>query len=189
MTAATQTLRNGVDTAALAQTIGAVKDNPDLAKVTFAVDSQWLTGCHQRAHTGPLRQNGAEVPSGRAGYVLDSDEPVALLGSDRAASPGEYVLQALAGCYAVSFATHAAKRGIELDSLRLELEVDFDLQGFLEVDDTVRPGAQEIRVVVHATSSNADDAQLRHLTDVVQRRSPIRDTLASPVRVVTTLAG
>ncbi len=178
---------NGVDREALSATIEAVKKTPALAQVSFTLGSGWLTGCHQRSVTGDVRQNGEIVASREATYTLESDEPAVLLGTDLAASPGEYVLQALAGCYAVTYATNAAVRGIELSSLKLDLEVDFDLQGFLNVNDHVRPGAQEIRVQVHAESPNASDEQLQELTAAVQKRSPIRDTLANPVNVVTTL--
>lgn len=180
---------NGVDKDALKATIAALGDSPELAQVTFTLGSQWLEGCHQRSTTGELRQNGEVVPTRAAIYTLESDEPAALLGTDNAASPGEYVLQALAGCYAVTFATQATVRGIELSSLKLEMETDFDLQGFLNLDDSVRPGAQEIRVNVHAASPNATAEQLQELTDSVQKRSPIRDTLANPVQVTTTLVG
>jgi uncharacterized OsmC-like protein len=179
---------NGVDTKALSETLDAVRANPELAQVTFTLDSNWVDGCHQSAETGPVRQNGEEVETRTARYSLESDEPAALLGTDKAASPGEYVLQALAGCYAVTFAANAAVRGIELSSLKLDMEADFDLQGFLNLNDAVRPGAQEVRVTVHAESPNATGQQLEELTQAVQQRSPIRDTLVSPIQVTTTLA-
>lgn len=118
---------------------------------------------------------------------MESDEPAALLGTDQAASLGEYVLQAPTACYAATFAANAAVRNIELDSLRLEMRTDFDLHGFLGLDNSVRPGAQEVRVAVYATSSNASQEELRELTEIVQQRSPIRDTLASAVSVKTIL--
>lgn len=179
---------NGVDRDALNATVDAVRKNPSLAQVTFALGADWKSGCRQVATTGDVRQDGSVVGSRTARYTLESDEPEALLGSDTAASPGEYVLQALAGCYAVTFAANAAVRGIELSSLKLDLEVDFDLQGFLGLDESVRPGAQEIRVTVHAESPNTDRAGLEELTAAVQQRSPIRDTLASAVHVRTALA-
>jgi uncharacterized OsmC-like protein len=179
---------NGVDTEALAETVAAVEARPGLANVTFSIDSEWQSGCHQRAVTTDLVQDGAVVASREASYVMESDEPLALLGTDRAASPGEYVLQALAGCYAVTYAANAAARGIELSSLRFELQADFDLHGFLGLDKSVRPGASEVRVTVHAESPNASAEQLQDLTDTVQQRSPIRDTLAGAVTVRTSLA-
>lgn len=184
----TATAPNGIDRDALAATVEAVRQQPELAQVTFTLDADWQSGCHQRATTGELRQAGAAVDSRTSRYVLESDEPAALLGTDRAASPAEYILQALAGCYSVTFAANATARGIELSSLRLELEADFDLQAFLGLDDDARPGARQIRVTVHAASPSASRAELADLTAAVQRRSPIRDTLAGPVEVTTTLA-
>jgi uncharacterized OsmC-like protein len=178
---------NGVDTDALRQTMDAVRDKPELAQVTFGIQSEWSGGTHQRAATSTPRQNGELIASRTATFVFESDEPTALLGTDKAASPGEYILQALAGCYAVTYASVAATRGIELSSLSLDMEIDFDLQGFLGLDKSVRPGAQEIRVDVRAQSPNATTEQLQELTELVQQRSPIRDTLANPVKVTTTL--
>jgi hypothetical protein len=57
----------------------------------------------------------------------------------------------------------------------------------LGIDESIRPGAQEIRVDVRAQSPNATTEQLQELTDLVQQRSPVRDTLANPVKVTTTL--
>ncbi|MEV4644324.1 OsmC family protein [Saccharopolyspora sp. NPDC049357] len=178
---------NGIDCDALTATLDAVRRQPELAEVTFTLGTNWERGCRQVATTGEVRQAGTQVEARTARYTLESDEPAALLGTDTAASPGEYVLQALAGCYAVTFAANAAARGIELSSLRLDMEVDFDLQGFLGLDKSVRPGAQEIRVTVHAESPNTSREGLQELTDVVQQRSPIRDTLANEVRVRTVL--
>ncbi|MGW7405543.1 OsmC family protein [Streptomyces sp. NPDC054833] len=178
---------NGVDTQALRRTMDAVREKPGLAQVTFGVQSEWDQGCRQRAATTELLQDNQVVTGRTARYVFESDEPTALLGTDKAASPGEYVLQALAGCYAVTFSTIAATRGIELSSLRLDMQIDFDLRGFLALDEAVRPGAQGIRVSVRAESPNATTEQLQELTEHVQKRSPIRDTLANPVTVTTIL--
>ncbi|WP_223190550.1 OsmC family protein [Nonomuraea terrae] len=139
-----------------------------------------------RRHHHPL-QNGKVIASRTATYVFESEEPTPLLGTDKAANPGEYILQALAGCYAVTYALLATSRGIELSSLTLDMQVDFDLQGLLGIDESIRPGGKEIRVDVRAQSPNATTEQLQELTDLVQQRSPVRDTLANPVKVTTTL--
>ena len=178
---------NGVDVEALRQTTEALREKPRLAQVTFGIRSEWDQGTRQRAATTDLIQDGQVVDERTGRYVLESDEPTVLLGTDKAASPGEYILQALAGCYAVTYSSMAAMRGIELSSLTLDMQVDFDLQGFLGLDKSVRPGAQEIRVDVRATSPNATTEQLRELTELVQQRSPIRDTLANAVTVTTNL--
>lgn len=178
---------NGLDTDALFATIDAVKNQPELAQVSFNLSSEWLQGCRQQSTTGDVIQNGSVIQSREKTFVLETDEPEALLGTDMAASPAEFILHALAGCYAVTYAANAAVNGIELSSLRLEMATDIDLQGFLNLSADVRPGLQQIRVDVHATSPNASQERLEELTRIVQERSPIRDTLTSPVEVVTVL--
>lgn len=119
---------------------------------------------------------------------MSSDEPTALLGTDSAVSPAEYLLQALAGCYTVTLAALASAQGVELEAYRLELEGDIDLQGFLGIDPTVRPGLQQVRVRLDVDAPGTSRERLQELVSLVESRSPIRDTLVSPVDVVTTLA-
>lgn len=183
----TPTNLNGLDVYELDKTLFAVAKQPELAQVQFALESEWLDGCHQRAVTGPCKQNGEVVENRTARYTLESDEPAALLGTDKSTSPAEYILQALAGCYAVTFPKNATVRNIHLTSLSFDLETDFDLQGFLGLADDVKPGTQEIRIAVTAEASNATAEELEELTRSVEGQSPIRDTLANPVTVSTTL--
>lgn len=168
-------------------TVKAIQARPELANVSFSLQSEWTGGFCAHSRTGSITQAGEVDPSRTASFTLDSDEPEAMLGEDSAASAGEYVLKALAACYTVTFAANAAAAGIELTSLSLDLAGDFDLHGFLGLAPEIRPGMQELRVTVSATSPNASRVQLEELVETVQQRSPIRDTIANPVPVVTTL--
>lgn len=181
-------LINDIDVQALRDTKAAVRANPALGQATFSVDGSWQGGCRLTAQTGALTAGGERDDKRVARYVMSSDEPVALLGSDTAVSPAEYLLQALAGCYTVTLAAHAAAQGIELKNFRLELEGDVDLRGFLGIDATVRPGLQQVRVRLHIEAPDTPREQLEELVALVENRSPIRDTLVSPIDVVTTLA-
>ena len=179
---------NGVDLDALRQTVDAVTQERSLGEVTFRVDGEWADGFRLQAEAGSLSQAG-QLDATRAGkFQMDSDEPAALLGGDTAASPGEYVLQALAGCYTVTLAANAAARGIVLKGYRLHLEADFDLSGFLGVDPDVNPGARQIRVRIELDAPDASQGELEELVALVESRSPIRDTLTRPVEVLTQLA-
>jgi uncharacterized OsmC-like protein len=117
---------------------------------------------------------------------MTSDEPTELLGSDTAASPAEYVLKALAGCYTVTLAANAAARGISLNSVQLDMQAHIDLAGFLGIDDAVRPGIQAIRVDV-TLDSDATREEEEELIRVVTQRSPIRDTLIAGTAIETVL--
>lgn len=179
---------NGVDTRRVGQLVEGIIARPELAQMSFTLGSEWTGGFTGASKTGALRQAGEADESRTVSFAFESDEPPALLGDDTAASAGDYALQALAACYAVTFAANAAAREIELESLSLELEGDLDLHGFLGLDAAVRPGLSEIRVTARVESPNATRQQLEQLVRAVEERSPIRDTLASPVRVVTNLA-
>ncbi|GAA1628795.1 OsmC family protein [Georgenia ruanii] len=179
---------NGFDAQALRATIEAVTENRQLGHVTFAVHGEWRGGLSMRATTGALVQGGSSDQTRLGKYVMESDEPTALLGTDTAVSPAEYVLQALAGCYTVTLVANAAARGIELKSYRLDLEADFDLSGFLGVDHSVSPGVQGVRVRVELDAPGVSRDQLVELVELVEQRSPIRDTLVRGVPVTTELA-
>ena len=180
--------RNGFDVEALSDTVAAVTEKRDLGKVTFSVNGEWQGGLVVESETGPLKQGALVDDSRRARFRMRSDEPTALLGTDTAVSPAEFILQALAGCYTVTLVANASARGIEMERYTLELEGDVDLSGFLGIDKSVRPGIPEIRVKVDVQASGSSRDELEELVRLVEQRSPIRDTLANPVCVLTTLA-
>lgn len=183
----TETITNGVSLGDLQNTIEAVRDNRSLGEVTFAVNGEWTGGFRVDAKTGALTQAGNSDPERDGKFSMSSDEPAALLGTDTAVSPAEYILQALAGCYTVTLTANAASRGIELESYKLHLEGDFDLASFLGVAPEEPPGASQIRVDVTLEAPGSTREELEELVEVVTQRSPIRDTLVRPVDVVTTL--
>lgn len=177
-----------IDKKAVAETVAAVKKDPKLAQVSFRLDSTSLGGLRMQSKTGAIYQAGSPDESRSGKFTLQTDEPVSLLGTDQAVSPAEYALQALAGCYGVTLAACASARGIELDRIDLDLQFDIDLQGFLGITDSVRPGAQEIKVNVRLESPNTPRAKLEELIADLEKTSPIRDTLANPVKVTTLLS-
>lgn len=176
------------DLTAIEATVQAVTADRKLGKVTFTMLSESTGGLTARTETGALIQAGTPDDSRTGKFTLHSDEPVALLGTDTAASPAEYILKGLAACYTVTLASLAAARNISLDRIRLTLGFDVDLSGFLGIDDTVRKGAQGITVHVEIDSGDTPREQLEDLVQALERTSPIRDTLANAVPVTTHLA-
>ncbi|MBP2376439.1 OsmC family protein [Paeniglutamicibacter psychrophenolicus] len=118
---------------------------------------------------------------------MSSDEPTALLGTDSAVSPGEYIAQALAGCYAVTLAASATALGINLRAMAMDIEIDFDLRAFLGIETTTPAGARTIRAQVKLDAPDSSPEQLKKLMGLLEQRSPIRDTLTRAVEVITTL--
>jgi uncharacterized OsmC-like protein len=108
------------------------------------------------------------------------------LGSNKGPNAVELLLQALGFCYAVGFVANAAARGIEISRMEYEIEGDLDVRPFLGLDGP-RPGFTEIRATGKVSSPNATEEQLVDLCQYVQDTSPVRDCLAQPIPIETTL--
>lgn len=182
----TTTTQPYADLDAINATIQAVTADRRLGEVRFTMHSESGGGATADTHTGALIQAGQADQTRHGQFTVSSDEPVALLGTNTAISPAEYVLHALAGCYMVTLTSLAAARHIELHNIELTLNFDIDLAGFLGVDHTVRKGAQSISVDV-TIDSPANRDELEDLVQALEATSPIRDTIANPVPVNTRL--
>jgi len=182
----TANIVNGVDVDRLSGTIDAVTATPALARFQFRARNRWIDGGHNRTTIRDFYGAGQEDVSRQEPFVLDADEPPVLLGENQGPNAGEYLLQALAACLTGTIVYHAAARGIALDGLESTIEGDLDLQGFLGLDGTVRPGFQQIRVAFKV-SGDIDDDQLAELARLTSY-SPVRDTVSNPVPVAIDVA-
>jgi uncharacterized OsmC-like protein len=169
---------NGVDADRMGATVQAVQQNPGLASYQFRAANRWIDGGHNRSTIQSFYGAGQEDTVREKPFVLDADEPPALLGKDQGANPVEYVLHALAACVTTSLVYHAAARGITVESVESKLEGDIDLRGFLGISDQVRKGYQAVRVNF-AVKSDASPEQLEELA----KFSPVYDILSNPVPV------
>jgi uncharacterized OsmC-like protein len=187
MAAAPQTtnITNGVDVHKLHETVAAVKQNAELASFQFRIQNRWIDCGENRSHVLPFSAGG-KVFAHRVGFTLTADEPEMLLGADTGANPVEHLLHALASCVTTSTVYHAAARGIKIERIESTLEGDLDLRGFLDLDPTVRKGYQNIRISLQIKAPNATEEQLRELSALGQRYSPVYDTLSKGVKVAIT---
>ena len=183
---ATTTTRNGVDVDRLVATVGAVQNDPSVAKFTFRARSTWGSGGRSRGEIREFEHAGAVTTDRPAAFELIGDEPPVLLGTNAGPNAVELVLQALAFCYGVGFVYNAAARGIDIAELRYEIEGDLDLHRFLGLGGP-RAGFSAIRATSWVRSPNATAAQLDELCQYVQDTSPVRDILADPTPVSTDL--
>ncbi len=173
---------NGVNVTQLFDTIGAVKEKPEIAKFKFKATNQWIKGGHNRTTIKEFYGACAEDTTRTEPFVLDADEPPILLGEDIGPNPVEYVLKALAGCMTTTMVYHAASRGIKIEEVESTLEGDLDLQGFLGIRKDVRKGYQNIKVSFKV-KSDADTELLQQLA----KNSPVFDIVSNPVPVTVTV--
>jgi uncharacterized OsmC-like protein len=184
---ATVTVRNGIDVQALLETIEAIKTKPELAEFTFRASTSWQQGTASTAQIGPFVHAGADDESRTEPFTLQGDEPPVLFGHNQGPNAVELLLAALGFCYSVGYVANAAARGIEIEQMSYELEGDIDLRNFLGISQEARPGFSEIRAKAQVKAPAATEAELKELCSYVQDTSPVRDVLANPVSVKTTL--
>jgi uncharacterized OsmC-like protein len=183
---ATVTVRNGIDVDQLVATIGAIKEQPSVSTFIFKATTAWKDGTLNHAEIGDFIHDGQRVERPQP-FRLTGDEPPVLLGANRGPNAVELVLAALGFCYGVGFVANAAARGIELSELRYEVEGVIDVQNFLGMTKETRPGFSAIRARAWVRSPNGSQEQLDELCRYVQDTSPVRDIIANPVPVDTTL--
>lgn len=126
----------------------------------------------------------ADIRAGR--HTVTIEEPPALGGEDAAINPVESALAALLSCQVVTYRFWAAKLGIPLTDAHVETEGDLDVRGFFGLDDAVRPGFTEVRLVV-TLSGSASDEDYAQLKDTVDAHCPVLDLFRNSTSVVARL--
>ena len=174
-------LVNGINVKGLFETIEAVQGNPKVGEFRLELNNKWL-GATQTVSAVNEFHGALQDFKHAVSFAVHSDEPGVLLGTDTAPGPGEYMLSALAACVTTSIVYHAAARGIEIQAIESKVEGDIDLQGFLNVDKTVRKGFQNIRMNFRIKADGSDEL-IQELANLGQNFSPILDTLSKGVPI------
>jgi uncharacterized OsmC-like protein len=123
---------------------------------------------------------GLECSVTEGPYALKVAMTTKYAGTGDGPSPGVLGRAALASCLALGYGMWAARLGVPLDSLEVEVTADFDVRGELGVSDDVRPGYGAVRYIVTVTSTSPEADVLRVL-DTADRYSPYRDIFSRGV--------
>jgi uncharacterized OsmC-like protein len=174
---------NGVDVEKLRENIGAMKENPALAKFKFRVRNRWIKAGHN--HTtikdfyGLQKDLMHEKP-----FELDAGEHQVLLSEDEGPNPVEYLLTAIASCVTSALVYHAAAKGIEVKGVESRVEGDIDLRGFLGISPDVKVGYKQVRLYFKIDADISDE-QKEELIRMGQKFSPVYNsvTVGTPVLV------
>ena len=105
-------------------------------------------------------------------YRVEVDEPPALGGEGKAPNPVEYYLASLASCQIVTWRIWAEKLGITVDEITAHAEGDLDVQGFFGLEDAVRAGFTEVRLVIKVTGPETPE-RYHELQEAVDRKSVV----------------
>lgn len=174
-------IMNGVNVDNLIDTVKAIKSTPTLASFTFKANNKWMDGGLNRTTIKDFYGTCQDM-SHRQEFIFDNDEPPVLLGTDLGANPVEFVLHALAGCLTTTLVYHAAAMGEKIDEVESRFEGDLDLHGFLGLNDTIRNGYQNIRVM-YKIKGNMSEERKKELIQIAQARSPVFDIVTNKVPV------
>lgn len=104
-------------------------------------------------------------------------------GTNAGPGPGTLGRGALGSCLALGYAMWAARMGVPIDALEVEVEADYDSRGELGISDDVPPGYTQVRYNVTVTSGAPED-DVRRVIETADKYSPYRDvfTRANDVR-------
>jgi uncharacterized OsmC-like protein len=117
--------------------------------------------------------NGLRCEIEEGEWKLAADMPAKAGGDETAPTPGVLGRAALASCLAMGIAAWAARLGVPVDALEVEVEADFNARGELGIGD-VAPGYAEVRYVI-TIESTASEHELDALLDLAERHSPYLD--------------
>jgi uncharacterized OsmC-like protein len=111
---------HNVDLEKIAQTVEAGRRDPDAVKQPVDLAGEWNS-----AGDGPQFRGSIPYPTGEVAFTCDF--PPALGGAGSAPNPLAYCLWGGLACYAMTFATEAAREGVELRGLHGRITTVVDL--------------------------------------------------------------
>jgi uncharacterized OsmC-like protein len=132
---------------------------------------------------------GTEGPTSRIRvnkHTFDQDEPAGFGGADAAPGPVDYALAGLASCQIVVYKYWAAKEGIAVDDIKVDVDGDFDFRTMFGFDGGGRAGLSDVRVAVRVTGPEAPE-RYEHLQRLVDEHCPVLDLFSNTTPVTTTL--
>jgi uncharacterized OsmC-like protein len=98
-------------------------------------------------------------------------------GTNVGANPGVFGRGALGSCLAIGYGMWAARLGVPITSLEVEVEADYDSRGELGIADDVPPGYTQVRYTVTVESPASEEDVMRVL-DMADKYSSYRDVYA-----------
>ena len=102
-------------------------------------------------------------------------------GNNQGPNPGVLGRAALGSCLAVTYVMWAAKLGVPIDALQVDVQADYDARGYHGVAE-VKPGYGEIRYVVQVKSP-ASEREVLQMLDAADAHCDYLAVFAEPQKV------
>jgi len=121
-------------------------------------------------------KNGLTCEIQERNWKFFADMPESVGGNATAPTPGVYGRAALGSCLAIGYMMQAAKMGITIDALEVEVQTDYDDGALLGTAQT-DAGYSEVRYIVTIESDAAEDDIVK-LLDEGDKHSPYLDVFS-----------
>jgi len=118
-----------------------------------------------------------QSPDGKFVYT---DMPESVGGTATSNSPGWLLRAAIASCDATLLAMRAARKGIDLDSIKVKVDAMSDGRGMF-LDEGISPASSEIRVLFDIRARNASREEIQELVDWVTAHAPVGNDISQSV--------
>ena len=175
---------NDIDLEALAETVEAINEDPSKAIAGFKVTTDWTGQTRSQTTVKSYTLGGEEIARN---FTIATDEPLELLGTNKAPNPQELLMAALNACMTVGYVAQASVRGIKLDSCTIRTEGELDLRGFLGLGDNVPADYRRIDYVVTLKGDGTQE-QFEEIHRAVMATSPNYFNMARPIEMNGRLA-
>jgi hypothetical protein len=177
------TVSNGVNLEALGGFVEAVKNGAVSPDIRFTAKSRWTGGTRTEVTIDQFSAGGVNAAPTDRSFKLVVDEPAALGGQDTAPNPVEYLAAGLCGCITAGIVTNAAMFGTNVEGLEVTVDADINVLGLFGLDRSVPSHCSRITYTVKLHGE--DLAALVKSKEVIDGKSPVRNTLANSIEIVT----
>ncbi|MGH2349385.1 MAG: OsmC family protein [bacterium] len=151
---------NGYDVAKLAAHLERAKRNPEETERNPVATAHWVG------------QSEARVEG--EGFTMH-------VGGDGQPSAMKALLGTLAACDVELLAMHAALLGLQIERLTIEARGHFTVQRLYGMEDAPPSGYDRIAYTINLSAPGATAEQLAHLRRMVERASPVGDSLGRAI--------
>ncbi len=126
-----------------------------------------------------------EITEGNWKFMVDMPEGIG--GNNTAPTPGVYGRAALGSCLAIGYMMKAAELNINVQSLEVEVEADYDDGALLgTADQHVYPGYLEVRYKINIESDEPEE-KIMQMLDKGDQHSPYLDVFTRAQTCVRTI--
>lgn len=159
---------NGINFAAVEQTMKMIKEDPSLKMRDWHANIQWKSGVENTLKIRDFDQ-------------ITIDEPEVLGGTDKGPNPVELLIGAAASCFSITFQVLASQQGITLEEVSADIAADLNAAVFLGLEEG--DGGIIDPVVTLKAKTSANKEQVEEIAQIALQKSPVLLSMKAKIRL------